>query len=325
MPNIRQPRSGSLQFWPRKRSKRRTARIRTHLENKEIGLDGYAGYKVGMTHVMAIETGKSKKGIEIAIPVTIIECPPIKIASLRLYKKQGVVLRLSKEILLSKEKELSRRINVSKKDFSKEIEKLNPEEYNDVRVLIYTQPKLAGIGKKTPDLVEFSVTGPSIKEKIDFVKSNMNKDILPESVFKEGDYTDVKSITKGKGFQGPIKRFGISIRQRKSEKAIRNPGSLGPWRGQGHIMWRVAHAGKMGYHQRTEYNKQILSLNDPDEINVKGGMLKYGVIKNKVFLIKGGVAGSRKRIVIMHKSTRLKVSRKVPTIEKINMEEKQGN
>ena len=324
MPNIRQPRSGSLQFWPRVRTKRRVSRIRTHSKSTELGLEGYAGYKVGMTHVMAIEMGKSKKGIEVAIPVTIIECPPIKIASLRLYIKDGVNLKLQKEILLSKDKELSRRLKLPK-ELSKEIEKIKEEEYADIRVLAYTQPSLTGIGKKAPDLIELSVTGPSSQEKIKFVKENLNKDILVESVFKEGEYVDVKSATKGKGFQGPIKRFGISIRQRKSEKAIRNPGSLGPWKAQGHIMWRVAHAGKMGYHQRTEYNKQILSLNNPEDVNLKGGMLKYGVIKNKVILIKGGVAGSRKRIVVMQKSTRLKTPKKLPTIEKINLEEKQGN
>ena len=64
MPNTRKPRSGSLQFWPRKRSKRAYPRIRARPEANEPGLQGFAGYKVGMTHVLAIETRKHshKKG-----------------------------------------------------------------------------------------------------------------------------------------------------------------------------------------------------------------------------------------------------------------------
>ncbi len=325
MPNIRQPRHGSLQFWPRRRSKRKSARIRTRVKSNEVGIEGYAGYKVGMTHVMGIETAKTKKGVEVSVPVTIVECPPLKLATLRLYIKDGPNLTLSQEILLSKDKDLSRKLKLSKKDFTKELDKIKDQEFEEVRVLAYTQPRLTTIGKKTPDMIELAITGPSTKEKLDFVKDNMNKEILPETVFKEGEYIDVKAITKGKGFQGPVKRFGVSIRQRKSEKAIRNPGSLGPWCGQGHIMWRVAHAGKMGYHQRTEYNKQIMSLNNPEEVNIEGGMLKYGVIKNKVVLIKGGIPGSRKRLVVLQKATRLKSKKSLPTIEKINLEQKQGN
>ena len=96
MPNIRQPRSGSLQFWPRKRSKRKTPRIRTQVNSKEFKLTGFAGYKVGMTHLQAIETNKysHKKGDEISVPVTIVECPPLKIATIRLYKNENLKLIL---------------------------------------------------------------------------------------------------------------------------------------------------------------------------------------------------------------------------------------
>jgi large subunit ribosomal protein L3 len=278
-----------------------------------------------MTHILGVETGKTKKGLEVAVPVTIIECPPIKIASIRLYSKNGPKIELTKELLLSKDKQLSRKLKLPKKDLTKELEKINPEEFSEVRVILFTQPNLTSIGKKTPELVEMSVIGNSIQEKIEFVKNNLNKDLLLESVFKEGDYTDLKSITKGKGFQGPVKRFGITIRQRKSEKAIRNPGSLGPWCGQGHIMWRVAHAGKMGHHQRTEYNKQIIALKEPLDVTHKGGMPGYGNPKNKVILIKGSVGGPKKQLIVIQKASRIKKPKPQPTVEKISLEEKQGN
>ena len=136
----------------------------------------------------------------------------------------------------------------------------------------------------------------------------------------------MKAVTRGKGFQGPVKRFGISIRQHKSEKSIRNPGSLGPWCGQGHIMWRVAHAGKMGYHLRTEYNKQILKfITDPKEVFFKGGIINYGNAKNPVILIKGSVAGPKKRLIIFQKASRAKKQPQLPIIQNISLEEKQGN
>ena len=92
-------------------------------------------------------------------------------------------------------------------------------------------------------------------------------------------------------------------------------------------MWRVAHAGKMGFHQRTEYNKLILKIvEDPKEITPKGGFLKYGNLKNPVVLVKGSLAGARKRLIIMQKPIRLlKKSNELPTIVGISKESKQSN
>jgi large subunit ribosomal protein L3 len=155
MPNVRQPRSASLQFWPRRRAKREYARIRTHPISKESGLLGFAGYKAGMTHITATETKKTShlKGEEISIPVTIIECPPIKIAGIVLYKKTINGLVISKHISFVKnDKVLSRRLKLPKKAVTHELDKLNPSEYVDARALVYTQPGLTGIGKKKPEI-----------------------------------------------------------------------------------------------------------------------------------------------------------------------------
>jgi large subunit ribosomal protein L3 len=281
-----------------------------------------------MTHISATETKKTShlKGEEISIPVTILECPPMKIAGIVLYKKTLNGLVVAKHISFVKnDKSLARRLSLPKKPVAHELDKLNPGEYADARALVYTQPGMTGIGKKKPEIFEMGLGG-SIADRIKYVKENAEKEIYVENVFKEGEYADLKSITKGKGFQGPVKRFGISLRQAKSEKSIRNPGSLGPWMGQGHIMWRVAHAGKMGYHQRTEYNKQIMKMtSDPKEVSGNGGILRYGVTKNKVLLIKGSVSGTKKRMIILQKPSRLKKTRELPTINSINLEQKQGN
>ena len=118
MADIHKPRSGSLQFWPRSKAKSIKPRIRSWAKQKESKLLAFIGYKVGMTHVM-IKDNKSTsptKGETISIPVTIIECPAIKIASSRFYKKTISGQKIVSEILSENiDKQLKRRINIPKK------------------------------------------------------------------------------------------------------------------------------------------------------------------------------------------------------------------
>ncbi len=145
----------------------------------------------------------------------------------------------------------------------------------------------------------------NIKEKLAFAHEHLSKDIPLEKVFKEGNVVDVHAVTKGKGTQGPVKRFGIALKNQKSEKGRRRPGSLGPWRGQAHVMYRVANAGQMGYHTRTEWNKQILKISSKaEEINPKGDFLRYGKVQNSYVLLKGSVAGPAKRLIRFNFATR---------------------
>ena len=91
---------------------------------------------------------------------------------------------------------------------------------------------------------------------------------------------------------------GVTIRQHKSEKTKRGPGSLGAWSGP--RMMTVPHAGQMGYMPRYEMNKYIFKIDsDPKSIKMKGGFLQYGDVKNDYLLIKGSVGGARKRLVTM--------------------------
>ena len=292
------PRSGSLQFWPRKRAKKELPRIRKLPVSKENKLLSFIGYKAGMTHVMANDTRKTSmtKGETISFPVTIVECPPLKIASSRFYKQLETKLKLVSEVFNPNlDKDLKKKINLPKEFKAKEPKS---EEYTEVRVLVYTQPRKTPFGKKRPDLLELSIGGTK-EEQLKFIKDNLNKEISLEDVFEEGILLDSHGVTIGKGFQGPVKRFGIALRSHKSEKARRNPGSLGPWKAHAHIMWRVAHAGQTGYHTRTEYNKQLIKIsNDPKEIEIKGGIRHYGNVKSTFMLIHGSIQGPKKRAIV---------------------------
>jgi large subunit ribosomal protein L3 len=317
-----------MQVWPRVRAGRIYKKVKRFPQSKEAKLLSFSGYKVGMTHIMVTDGRKYSmtKGEDITFPVTVIECPPIRIAGVRLYKKKEHAMQPATDILAKADKELNRKIDAPKKE-SKKLDTVKVEDFDEMRVLIETQPKMTGIGKKKPELFEASVGGNK-EEKLKFAKENLGKEVSIKDVYKEGQLVDIHAVTIGKGFQGPVKRFGVKVRSHKAEKTKRGPGSLGGWSAQGHVMYRVAHAGQMGYHNRVDYNKQILMISDdPSKINVNGGHVGYGNVKNTYVLIKGSVAGPEKRIIRMEAARRPnpKTDLTLPTIQYISLASKQGN
>ena len=124
-----------------------------------------------------------------------------------------------------------------------------------------------------------------------------------DEVFKEGDFLDIKGVTKGKGFQGVIKRFGVKI-QRPKAKTRRIVGSISPWN-PSTVMFTVPRPGQMGYHNRTESNKKLVMISeDLDVINPKSGHTRYGLVKNKYGIILGSIPGPTKRCLAVRKGIR---------------------
>ena len=305
MPTKHHPHRGSLQFWPRARSSKHAARVRSWADFKENKLLGFVGYKAGMTHLLVKESNPNshRKDFNIFTPVTVIECPPLKVYSVRYYREdeEGQPKVCSEVFSKKTNKELARKIIPAKKEGKV------PEEFDRVRVVVYTQPKMTGIGKKVPDLVEVEVGGKNLQDKSTYAQSLLDKEIKVSEVFKDAQFVDVHSVTKGKGFCGTVKKFGVKRLQHKSEKKIRGIGTLGSWH-PNKVKYTVAQAGKFGYHLRTEYNKTNVKVGDkPEEINPKGGFVRYGFLKNDYILIKGSVAGAAKRPITITEATRTKV------------------
>jgi len=328
MPTVRRPRKGSLAYWPRVHAKRMYPRIKHYAPVGEPKLAGFAGYKAGMTHVVIADNRPHSitKGKSIVFPVTVVECPPLKVASIRLYKSSYTGLSVADEIFSSKDKNLGRKIKLPKNDNKKldEIEK-NLSSYSDVRVNVYTQPQLAGINKKRPEIFEVALGGKDVNEKLTYAKSVLGKEIAVNQVFKEGQQIDIFAVSRAKGTQGPIKRFGIGLRSHKSEKGRRGPGNVGAW--AGNRSWTVAHAGRMGFHNRLEKNKWLLKIGEkPEEVNVKGGFIQYGIVKSSYVLLKGSVPGSTKRLIRLvnayHPNHRLPTQ--PPSIEIVSLKSQQG-
>ena len=316
MPKKHAPGHGSLQFWPRVRAKREHARVRSWASLKEAKPLGFIGFKAGMSHLIMIDNRPkaTTKGEEISAPVTIIECPPMKVAAINFYKKTDSGLRLISSVMAQNlDKELGRVMSLPK-SINKKVEEV--KDFDDIRLLVHTQPKLTGMGNKKPKLMEIGIGGNK-EEKLKLAREKLGQEIGVEDVFTEGNIVDVHAVTKGKGFQGPVKRHGIGLRSHKSEKARRG-NVRGPWTGA--KMWTVPHSAKMGYNLRTEHNKWVLKIGKGgEEINPKGGLMKFGLIKNPFLLVKGSVPGSRKRVLTLTHVVRpnVKVPKEAPTIKHI--------
>ena len=325
MQRIRTPRQGSMQYWPRKRAADIVAHVRTWPSIKEVKLTGFAGYKVGMTHVLIVDnrTTSITKGEEVQFPVTVLECPPVKVAAVLLYQKDAYGTHCVGQINAEKlDKEVERKMNVAKKPGKA----ANETNLSEVRVLVHTQPKLTGIGKKSPEVFELGLGGTKPEEKLVYAKSLLGKEVKVSDVFAEGQLVDSVSITKGKGLQGPVKRFGLALRSHKSEKTKRGPGSLGPW--HGFRGYRSPHQGQMGFQQRMEFNKQILRIatQETKHINPKGGFVRYGVVKNQYLLIKGSLGGAHKRLITLtapRRASNLKLPKDAPTLAYVSTSSKQ--
>ena len=312
------PRRGSLGFSPRKKSKRHTARWRSWpaYELTEPKLFGFAGYKAGMTHAAIIEGRKTSPRYkqEEMIAVTVIESPPIIPWGVRLYgEDQHHLTTLGEAWAPDIEPRLGKRITLPSdssddKNGEEKLDALRSQlsEALEVRVLAHTNPALAGIPQKTPDIMEIKVGGPSVEAAFDYVVEKFGENIPIRDVFNEGDFIDTTAVTKGKGFQGPVKRFGIKILPRKKNKSRRVVGCIGPWH-PARVMWTVPRAGQMGYHSRTHYNVRILKIGvDGEEITPAGGFKRYGEVQKDHVLLKGSVPGACKRLIRLRAPIRQK-------------------
>jgi large subunit ribosomal protein L3 len=321
-----------MQVWPRVRAKRIYPRISrfTGPAAKEAKLRGFAGYKAGMTHIIITDAKKTSmtKGEDVRLPVTIVECPPIRIAGVRFYKHQYTGIQPAFDIIAKADKELGRKIDAPKKESKRKIADVKPEEFDQLKIIVQTQPKMTGIGKKKPEIFEVCVGGKK-EEQLAFAKEHLGKEVSVKEVFAPGELVDIHAVTTGKGFQGPVKRFGVRVRHHKSEKTKRGPGVIaGGWSAQGQTMFRVAHAGQMGYHNRVDYNKQIFMISDdPKQVNVSGGYINYGNVKTTYLILKGSIIGPKKRIVRLEKALRpnKKTEQVAPTVQYISIASKQGN
>jgi large subunit ribosomal protein L3 len=337
MPKINRPRRGSLAFSPRKRAKSPIPKYQSwpSPEGAPILL-GFAGYKVGMTHVIMVDDHKSSptEGKEIMVPVTVIEVPAMKVAAIRAYTRDTYGKHAFTELWAEQlDSVLGRRITLPKEyDRDAALKKFSDAVaagmVTEIYAVTYTQPAvLSGVPKKVPDLMEIKIGGADIKKLFEYAQGLLGKEVTLNNVVQTGAYADITAITTGKGTQGPVKRWGVTLRKRKHAVGgkERHVGTLGPWNPH-HIRWEVPQVGQMGYQQRTEFNKRILKVSDDaSEVTPAGGFLHYGVIKNPYMLVKGSIPGPIKRLIRIRPAIRQgEHVVRMPTIQFVSVQSKQG-
>ncbi len=311
-------RHGSLQFRPRKRAKTQKATFRSYpeLDTEEPKLIAFPGYKAGMVHVYMKEDrpGKLLEGQFITQAATVIETPQIEVIGLRAYKRTPYGLKpIATAISLTKDPENKAISKISltfgKKDRIDNLDRTLPKieenlkEVEEIRILAYTRPDLAGIHKKRPELIEIPIKGSEVTKRFEAAKSMVGNSVTIFEVFQAGQLVDVTAVTKGHGWQGVVRRFGVELLRHKAGKGRWRVGSLGS-RHPPYVTWRVPRAGQTGYHKRTEYNKRILLMVDLSaenaiDVTPKGGFRNYGVLRSQYVLLSGSIPGPAKRFVML--------------------------
>ena len=109
-----------------------------------------------------------------------------------------------------------------------------------------------------------------------FEKENSLGDVITTDIFQEGDWVEVVGTSKGKGFQGVVKRHGFSgvgMQTHGQHNRLRAPGSLGASSWPSRVFPGMRMAGRTGGSRVKVQNLEIVKvLNDQNIILVKGSI-----------------------------------------------------
>lgn len=302
------PRRGSMAFYPRVRARSLESRIRTWSDPKleKSSLLGFAGYKVTNLNVLSVDDREKTPnyGKNLMNSSTLIATPPLKIIGIRAYAetaygKNAIFDAFAKD----NDKYLSKKASFKYKEGKLDEINAHIDKIKHVVAIVSSYPATASLSQKKPFVWEIPIGGKDTKTKIDYVVSNFGKQVNIKDVFETGQFIDISAITRGKGIEGPITRFGVKRKQHKSRKSVRALGTLGPI-SPAVVTYTVPRQGQRGFHQRTEYNKRILIISNSEKdndfkINPDGGFEHFGMIKYDYIIVKGSVPGVPKRLVKM--------------------------
>ncbi len=149
--------------------------------------------------------------------------------------------------------------------------------------------------KRTPKALRghFAKAGVTPKRKLvefqGFEKELQTGDkIRVEDVFVEGEFVDVTGISKGKGFQGVVKRHGfggVGQATHGQHNRLRAPGSIGASADPSRVFKGMRMAGHMGNERVTVQNLKVMKI----------------IPEKNLLIVKGSVPGHKKSYVIIKK------------------------
>ena len=137
------------------------------------------------------------------------------------------------------------------------------------------------------------ISGSTPKAKLaefyhEFVDTLNVGDEVKVNLFAEGEYVDVTGTSKGKGFQGVVKRHGfggVMQATHGQHNRLRAPGSIGAGSDPSRVFKGMRMAGRMGGKQVTVQNLQVLKVDE----------------EQNLLVVKGAVPGAKNSYVIIRK------------------------
>ncbi|KAH8620891.1 putative Ribosomal protein L3 [Trypanosoma vivax] len=321
-------------------------------------LTSFMVYKAGMTHIVrdVDRPGSKVNKKEVVEPVTILEAPPMVVVGIvgyrqtpvghkaigtvwahhtsvefrrRFYKnwKQSAQLAFTKRKQFARTKEGRLAEGRMFRAFAKKADIIRVVAHTQLRKLRNNR-----VGVKRAHVSEIQINGGTVQQKIELAKSLLEKEIRIDSVFQQSEACDVCAVTKGHGFTGVVKRWGVACLPRKTHRGLRKVACIGAWH-PARVMYTVARAGQHGYHHRTHLNKKIYQIGravsmEPNQattaydltaktITPMGGFVGYGTVRNDYVMLKGSVAGPRRRVITLRRPMAPQTSRKLT--EKITL------
>ncbi|NSP70010.1 50S ribosomal protein L3 [Enterococcus faecalis] len=157
--------------------------------------------------------------------------------------------------------------------------------YQDKREVLSNKPAKGHVAKANTAPKRF------IKEfkNVELGEYEVGKEIKVD-VFQAGDVVDVTSTTKGKGFQGAIKRHGQSRGPMShGSRYHRRPGSMGPV-APNRVFKNKRLAGRMGGDRVTIQNLEVVKVD----------------VERNVILIKGNIPGAKKSLITIKSAVKAK-------------------
>jgi large subunit ribosomal protein L3 len=142
------------------------------------------------------------------------------------------------------------------------------------------------------EIGHFKKAGTSVKNKVvefqDFETQYKLGDVLTVDVFAEGEFVDVLGVSKGKGFQGVVKRHGfggVGQATHGQHNRLRAPGSVGASSYPSRVFKGMRMAGRTGGNNVTVQNLRVLKV----------------VADKNLLVVKGCVPGHKNSYVIIQK------------------------
>lgn len=115
------------------------------------------------------------------------------------------------------------------------------------------------------------------------------------SIFEGVGYVDVTGISKGKGFQGVMKKFGFKglTATHGTERKHRSPGSIG------------SHGTDRGHGAKIKKGKRMAGQMGDDQVTVRSlDVVKIDAVNN-ILLVKGAIPGANNGVIVIRAATRL--------------------